>query len=334
MKPALLTCAKYGGLFAAARAMTRRSLRVLAYHGLWTSPGTPFGECLFMPVDQFAERMRWLKASGYPVLDLEDALLRFRDGTLPDNAVVITIDDGWRSTYTHMLPILSELGLPSTLYASTYYMEKQTIVVNVALNFVLERSPAASLSLRDLLPVFPEPILLGEEASRAREATRINQAIDEIPALADRVATLLHIAERAGVRLDADGDQFRYMTLAELAEANNAGMGVQLHTHRHQNANIGEELSDNRAAIARVGIAGEKRHFCYPSGVILPGEEEALASSGIDSATTTRRGLNAPGANLHRLDRMTDGLRLSQIEFEAWLSGFTEPRNRWSAARK
>ncbi len=225
--------------------MTRKSLRILAYHGLWTSPGTPFGECLFMPVDQFNERMRWLKASRYPVLDLEDAIDRLRSETLPDNAVVITIDDGWRSTYTHMLPILGELGLPSTLYASTYYMEKQTMVVNVALNFVMERSPAASLLLHDLLPEFPEPILLGEETSRARESARINQAIDKMPALADRVTTLLRIAERAGVRLDADEDQFRYMTLTELADANDAGMRVQLHTHRHQNDNIGRELSDN-----------------------------------------------------------------------------------------
>jgi hypothetical protein len=166
---------------------------------------------------------------------------------------------------------------------------------------------------------------------RARAATRINQAINQIPALADRVATLLHIAQRAGVGLDADDDQFRYMTLAELTDANDAGMRVQLHTHRHQNDNIGQELSDNRARIARPGIAGEKRHFCYPSEVIFPGEEEALEACGIESATTTLRGLNPPGANLYRLERLTDGHRLSHIEFEAWLSGVTEPHDRWSA---
>lgn len=204
--------------------------------------------------------------------------------------------------------------------------------MNVALNFVVERSPAASLSLHDLLPEFPEQILLGDEVARARTATWINQAINQIPALADRVATLLEIAERAGVGLDADGDQFRYMTPRELSDASDAGMRVQLHTHRHRNANVGQELADNRAAIARAGVAGEKRHFCYPSGVILPGEEEALRASGIESATTTRRGLNPSGANMYRLDRLTDGHRLSQIEFEAWLSGVTQPLDRWSAA--
>lgn len=311
--------------------MTRKSLRILAYHGLWTSPGAPFGECLFMPVDQFTERMRWLKASRYPVLDLEDAIDRFRNATLPDNAVVITIDDGWRSTYTHMLPILSDLGLPSTLYASTYYMEKQVIVVNVALNFVLERSPAGSLALHDLLPDIPEPVLLEDAPSRARQAARINQAIDKIPALADRVATLMHIAERAGVQLDPDGDQFRYMTAQELAEAHESGMRVQLHSHRHRNANIGRELADNREAIARAGIDGDKRHFCYPSGVVRPAEEAVLPACGIESATTTRRGLNAPGANLYRLDRLTDGHRLPRIDFEAWLSGVIQPLDRWSS---
>jgi peptidoglycan/xylan/chitin deacetylase (PgdA/CDA1 family) len=326
LKDRLFAGAKSTGLFAATRFASRKSLRILCYHGLWTSPGAPFGECLFMSVDRFAERMRWLKTSRYPVLDLDDAVTRLREGTLPDNAVAITIDDGWRSTYTHMLPILSELSLPSTLYVSTYYVQKQVPVINVAIGYLFDRTSQKSLDVRDLLPQFPEPILLGGSSSRAQQAALVNKAIDGLPRLDDRVAALRAIAEQAGVPFDPADDQFRYMTADELAECDRSGMRVELHTHRHYGANnpdrdIAGEIADNRAAIATSGITGERRHFCYPSGGTSRGIETLLRSCGIISATTTRRGLNPPGANLHRLGRLLDGDNVSQLSFEAWLAG-------------
>jgi peptidoglycan/xylan/chitin deacetylase (PgdA/CDA1 family) len=330
MKDRLFAGAKYGGLFAATRFATRKSLRILCYHGLWTSPTKPFGDCLFMPVELFARRMRWLKASRYPVLDLDEAVTRLASGTLPDYAVVITIDDGWRSTYTHMLPILNELSLPSTLYVSTYYVQKQAPVVNVALGYVLERSPRTSLELGDVLPDLAQPIILADASSRARQGVLVNNAINALPRLEDRVAALTQIAAHAGVPLDLDDDQFFYMTAAELAEADRSGMRVELHTHRHYGANnptrdIAGEIADNRAAIAQAGIAGEKQHFCYPSGGTAEGIERLLKSFGIASATTTQRGLNAPGTNPHRLGRFLDGYNVSQLSFEAWLAGIYQP---------
>lgn len=60
---------------------------------------------------------------GYPVLPLGEAVRRLDEDRLPDQAVVITIDDGWSSTYTHMLPILESLGLPATVYVTTWYSD-------------------------------------------------------------------------------------------------------------------------------------------------------------------------------------------------------------------
>src|SRR5581483_6452283 len=113
---------------------------------------------------------------------------------------------------------------------------------------------------------------------------------------------------------------------AELAEAQNAGMRIELHTHRQFGVNnpdrdIAREIADNSAAIAQPGITGEKRHFCYPSGGTAEGAERLLASCGIASATTTRRMLNPPGTNPYRLGRLLDGYNVSQLSFEAWLAG-------------
>ena len=140
MKQTALAIAKALGGFEIARRANSRSLRILCYHGLWISPGEPFGECLFMPVAQFEARMAWLAQSAYSVLDLDEAIVRLAADTLPNNPVVITIDDGWRSTSTHMVSILRKYNLPATLYASTYYVQKNAMVVNVAISFILHHS--------------------------------------------------------------------------------------------------------------------------------------------------------------------------------------------------
>jgi len=68
----------------------------------------------------FEKQMRFLKNEGYRVISL-DQLLDFIDfkGQLPRKAVVITIDDGWRSTYDIAYPILKEYGYPATLFVYT-----------------------------------------------------------------------------------------------------------------------------------------------------------------------------------------------------------------------
>ena len=44
---------KEGLLFGLSRRVSRKSLRILAYHGLWTTPGYQYGNHLFMRPEQF-----------------------------------------------------------------------------------------------------------------------------------------------------------------------------------------------------------------------------------------------------------------------------------------
>ena len=127
-------------MFALARRRSRKSLRILAYHGLWTTPGYQYGDRLFMTPAQFEQRMLYLKGSGYPILPLKEAVERLGEDRLPDHAVAIAVDDGWASTYTHMLPVLERLGLPATVCVTTWYCEHQYPVINVAVDYLLNRS--------------------------------------------------------------------------------------------------------------------------------------------------------------------------------------------------
>jgi peptidoglycan/xylan/chitin deacetylase (PgdA/CDA1 family) len=101
-------------------------------------------------------------------------------------------------------------------------------------------------------------------------------------------------------------------------------MDVQLHTHRHRfpldESLARAEIRDNRAALASLG-PGPYVHFCFPSGIYERSQFPWLEKEGIVSATTTRPGFNTPETPLHELDRVLDGERISDLEFEAELCG-------------
>lgn len=302
MKEAVLSAAGKAGLFGLARRASAKRLRILCYHGLWTTPGFQYGDRLFMPPAQFEARMARLKRSGYPVLTLDAAVTALAAGDLPDNAVVVTIDDGWASTHSHMLPALAALGLPSTVYVTSWYVGRDLPVVNKAVDYLHARAGRPAIEVA------------------ARTAT-----IEALPA-ADRGGALRDLSMSLGIPLDWwETRQFHSMTAAEVADCVARGMDVQLHTHRHRAApaQLGPELDENRARLAEwTGLPpGHFSHFCYPSGEYEPEAEPILAAQGVRSATLVEQGTNAPETNPYRLRRFLDGRSVSDAEFDAYLSG-------------
>ena len=80
-----------------------RSLRVLMYHKVNDVPGNRMS----MPVSLFDEQMHQLRELGYRAVDLDAVLDHYAgDGPLPEGAVLITFDDGYRDNLQNAAPIL------------------------------------------------------------------------------------------------------------------------------------------------------------------------------------------------------------------------------------
>lgn len=310
VKEALLQIARRGGVFSLTRDRLRGSLRILVYHGIWTTPGHQYGRYLFITPAQFEQRMLWLKNSDYPVLPLAEAIELLDDDDLPENAVVITIDDGWASTYTHMLPVLEKLKLPATVYMTTWYSEHQIPVANVAVDYLLSWAGRSST-----------------------EKESIVATIEEQSTLSERDNVLRRFTAQLGINDEKwrETRQFSLMTLDEIGDAYRRGFDFQLHTHRHRWGKapadqLSIEIAENRAVLASACSRTDRdfEHFCYPSGYLNPAGDDVLWGSGIKSATTVEQGINAPGSHPYRLRRFLDGRSVSQASFEAYLSGALE----------
>ncbi len=87
---------------------------VLCYH-IVESPQDPRME---ISRETFVQQMRYLAATGYNVIPLRDLYdyVAGRKASLPKNAIVITIDDGWRSTYTEVYPEMKRHHFPFTVF--------------------------------------------------------------------------------------------------------------------------------------------------------------------------------------------------------------------------
>jgi len=306
LKNLVLSVVQKSGLALAARAVTRRSLRILCYHGIWHTPGPRFSNCVFIEPDHFANRMLRLKQSGRPVLPLDEAIERLASDDLPEAAVVITIDDGWVSTLSHMLPVLEDLDLPATTYSTTWYSEHRLPVVNVALAYL------ASVAGK------PEDIADGHIAR-----------IEALP-LEDRIEALRELGRQWNVpEAWLETRQFELLSLEELSEMRRRGMDIQLHTHDHidismEYAQLPQEVARNREALEAVTGSESLRHFCYPSGTYHPDAPRLLADSGVRSATLTSMGLNRPGCDLLALRRFLDCRDVTDLVFDSYLSGTLE----------
>jgi peptidoglycan/xylan/chitin deacetylase (PgdA/CDA1 family) len=301
---------------------------VLCYHGISFGDEHEFQPKLFMREDIFRQRMAHLKRHGYPVLALDEALSLMNQKMLPSRALVITFDDGWLGIGMKAAPVLSEHGFPSTVYVTTKDVVDEVPVFDVALRYLFWKGRGKALDLYSL-GLGSGTIILGSPDEREHAASRIGEEYENRN-YCDRQGVLRKISGALGIDWNPDGNSalFRLMTMDQLARLPSQGMDLQLHTHRHRlpaadPERAQTEIIDNRAVLERIA-GGPFQHFCYPSGEFHPAQFSWLRALGIESATTCLSGFNYPATERLELRRFLDGENITQVEFEAEVSGFLE----------
>lgn len=98
-----------------------RSIPILCYHQLTT--GLSVKNRMQVTSRKFEEQMAYLAGNGYQVLPLSQ-MQYILDGSssIPEKAVVLTFDDGYRSVYDIAFPILKKYGFTATLFVYTDFI--------------------------------------------------------------------------------------------------------------------------------------------------------------------------------------------------------------------
>jgi len=325
LRRCLLYVLRSMGVFIIARRLTKGRLRIVCYHGVSLSSEHEFHGELFVTPATFRKRMNALSQLRATVLPLREALDRLDSGRpLPECPVVITIDDGWHSTYRHAARIALEHRFPVTIYVTTYYVENQVPVFNLLVLYIL--SKGSHLGFEKKGSYFS----LRYDPDKWRFARRLIEFGESECTLEERQRFLALLARIYRVDLTeiVSSGSFRLMSKEEIGELAGSGIDVQLHTHRHRvprqdHELLKREIADNRAVLQRL-VSNPLEHFCYPSGDYHPGDDEWLRELGIKSAVTCESGLNDRDTPRFALRRYLDNELMSQIEFEAEICGMFE----------
>jgi peptidoglycan/xylan/chitin deacetylase (PgdA/CDA1 family) len=179
-------------------------LSILCWHRVDDGPGP-----LSVTVSEFEAQLDVIEGWGATILPLEDALLRARNGTLPRRAMVLTFDDGYRSTLDAVWPRLEARGWPGTLFAVPGYLDGQSY-------FPWDSAagdPARLLNLPELLELARRGMHIGSHTVSHRWLPRLaddelamelrdsRRALERV--LSQRVTTLAYPAGHFDARVRA-----------------------------------------------------------------------------------------------------------------------------------
>lgn len=96
-----------------------QTIPILTYHNF----GPKFSKTVIRPQD-FERQLKYLRDNHYRVISVSTLYKHMQEGLpIPRRAVVITIDDGFRSTYKIAFPLLKKYNMPATVFIYSDFID-------------------------------------------------------------------------------------------------------------------------------------------------------------------------------------------------------------------
>jgi len=279
-----------------------RRFQILGYHKISPDPH-PF----FAPVSPalFESQMQFFK-SCYRVMRLEELIKRSRRGDLPDRAVAITFDDGYRDNYEFAFPILKKYQLPATIFVATGAIGTGNPIWHDRVFDAFRFATVRRARLRN--PELPE---LNLESEDARQRSLEGVLIHAKSLYGDARQRLIDDIEvRLKPNLPSNIEQ-RMLTWDHIRQMHKAGIDFGSHTVSHtilsripREEKVKEIRESKRQLSEQLGAPVAS--FAYPNGKAADYDAEAksvLQECGYSYAVTCRSGFNHASSDAFELKR-------------------------------
>jgi biofilm PGA synthesis lipoprotein PgaB len=114
----------FGLLCLLALQPARAEVIALCYHDVTATTEEALKDETAVSVSRLVGQFNWLLSHGYTPISLKQLLdSRAGDASLPPNPVLLTFDDGYRSFYDKVLPLLELYGFPAVLAPVTSWVD-------------------------------------------------------------------------------------------------------------------------------------------------------------------------------------------------------------------
>jgi peptidoglycan/xylan/chitin deacetylase (PgdA/CDA1 family) len=233
---------------------------------------------------------------------------------LPDNAVTITVDDGYKNFLQYGHPVLHRHRIPATVYAVSGFVDGRLWLWWDQIEFALEHT--SMKSFHGTIEGNPVEFPLGSAAEEAEAFRSLVEILKVVPNGA-RLEFMANLGEFTAVDVPAQPPPDRAaMTWDDLRAIAAEGVEIGCHTDTHLIlSRIFDQVEMNREVKGAKALIEERlglpvRHFSYPNGTPIDiGNlaRAAVTEAGYASAVTTKTGLNTS---------LSERLQLCRLPYE------------------
>ncbi len=248
----------------------------------------------------FKSQLAYLRRN-YTIVSLPDVINALDGGELPDNACLLTFDDGYLDHYQHVFPLLFDAKVSGAFFPIGRSVAERWVADVNKIHFLIHEAPIDTLvnACAEVVKDFP-PIA----ARRFDDApvAFVKYALQARPELLATFSTFI----------DADD---LYMTPEHIKVMAANGMHFGVHGWNHVRFSRmldapeqGEDLDASIAFLRSLGVLPEKWAMCYPYGAesdYTGTTVELLRERGCAAAFTTHSAITKlPTLSPHCLPRL------------------------------
>lgn len=323
-KQILKTIYNFGG-FAPFHWANRGSLCVLMYHRFSRNAETDK-----ISADEFTAHLEYLRKHAR-VLSLSETIETLKnDDSLPSNAAVITIDDGYSDSFDIAFPLLRKFQMPATVYAVTDFLDGKCWLWTDLMRFVLAETAVENVRIEFADDDKIETKLNGIQ-SRLETANRINALLKKMPNDVKELK-INEIAQTLKIEIPATPtSDFAAVSWGQARQMDAGNVQIESHTVTHPIlTNIAQNELDDELRTSKKRLEEklnkEIKHFCYPNGNLNETVRKSVEKAGYESAVTTAYGFVEKGATRFLLNRIDAPPKIESFAQSA--SGFDSIRRK------
>lgn len=295
----------YGNL---RRKISKSQVIILVYHRIGPMTDKWSINPMLHP-KLFEEQINYF-SKNFKIIPLNNLSEMITEGTIPEKAVVITFDDGYKDNYEVAFPILKKYNAPATIFLATGPIEEKKLFWWDLVNYVLFYTDMKFIDINDIgtyqLSSDEDKIKAGlniQEKLKKMNNNKKESIINELINLTD-----VNIPEKLGKKY--------VLSWREIKRMNKNGIEFGAHTVTHPiltNVSIDEaklEILNSKNCIEE-NLGTEVKSFAYPNGDYNEKILSLVENLGFNSSVSVfpMRPIKNSVSELYKLNRINATLK-------------------------
>lgn len=337
LKQTILRAVDALGLNRWARFRTRRRLLGICYHGIVSDDSPDDARTrIAVSASQFELQLRELRNHWTPISLERIRQALYENRPLPDRAVHVSFDDGYRNNLTLAAPLLAKYEIPATIFITTDFLDSGRLIWPLELHERIVAWPNLRVRYaenRAPLTVSPSPISPSPPNSRERSETALAfvNAVKRLD-VEDRDAFLAVLRSETELNISSAWQRELYEPLqwSELPLLKSMGIDLGAHTLTHPNLaklpleELEKELRESKARLEREAGSEPCDSLAYPFGSGYDYSDSVVDAArriGFRLAFTLQERRNGTVLDPLRIHRICIHREHSPLSFRTLISG-------------